>query len=145
MAGGSSGGGKAGGPKKANIQIIPLIDVIFFLLATFVLFTLSLNKSEGLTVTLPTATTGKSRETAGTVTITVAVDGSLGWNKERISLEDFLRRLQDYYLKEGDKAKVLINGDENAYFSQVRYVFDEARKIGFKQVFLETRVRPAGQ
>ncbi|MGH7956493.1 MAG: ExbD/TolR family protein, partial [Opitutaceae bacterium] len=38
MAGSSGGGG--GGKKKARIEIIPLIDVIFFLLATFVLFTL---------------------------------------------------------------------------------------------------------
>lgn len=144
MAGGSSGG-KAGGPKKANIQIIPLIDVVFFLLATFVLFTLSLNKSEGLTVTLPPSVTGAPRDTAGTVTVSVLVDGSLGWNKEQISLEDFLSRLQGFYSREGDAAKVLINGDENAMFSQVRYVFDEARKIGFKKVYLETRVRQAGQ
>ena len=36
------------GRKKARIEIIPLIDVIFFLLATFILFTLSLNKSEAI-------------------------------------------------------------------------------------------------
>ena len=46
MAGSSSSRG-SGGKKKARIEIIPLIDVIFFLLATFVLFTLSLNKSAG--------------------------------------------------------------------------------------------------
>ena len=58
---GSSGGTDASGKKKARIEIIPLIDVIFFLLATFVLFTLSLNKSEGLTgVKLPQSETGES-------------------------------------------------------------------------------------
>jgi len=144
MAGGSSGG-KPGGPKKANIQIIPLIDVIFFLLATFVLFTLSLNRSEGMTVTLPSATTGEVRDTAGTVTVSVLVDGSMAWNKEQVSLEDFLGRLQRYFATNGVDAKVLINGDENAMFSQVRYVFDEARKIGFKKVFIETRVLRKGQ
>jgi len=145
MAGGSSGGGNPGGPKKANIQIIPLIDVIFFLLATFVLFTISLNKSEGLSVSLPATQSGVQRDTAGTVTITVEIDGSIAWNKERVSLDDFLRRLQDFFLKEGADARVLINGDENALFVGVRYVFDEARKIGFKKVFLETRIRQAGQ
>lgn len=145
MAGGSSGGGKAGGPKKANIQIIPLIDVVFFLLATFVLFTLSLNRSEGFTVSLPPTVTGVGRDPAGTVTVTVEVDGSLGWNKERISLESFLDRMRDFYAREGKSARILINGDENAYFSQVRYVFDEARKIGFEKVFLETRMRQRGQ
>lgn len=144
MAGGSSGG-NPGGPKKANIQIIPLIDVVFFLLATFVLFTLSLNKSEGITVTLPPASTGAPRDTAGTATVSVAVDGALAWNKDQISLEDFLDRLQTYRRVQGDQAKVLINGDENAMFSQVRYVFDEARKAGFQKVFLETRVRQPGQ
>jgi len=144
MAGGSSGG-KPGGPKKANIQIIPLIDVIFFLLATFVLFTISLNRSEGLTVSLPQAATGTMRDTAGTHTVTISVDGSLAWDKEQISLEDFLLRLQSYRRTGGDEARLLINGDENAMFSQVRYVFDEARKSDFKKVFLETRIRQAGQ
>jgi len=144
MAGGSSGG-KPGGPKKANIQIIPLIDVIFFLLATFVLFTISLNKSEGVTVTLPAASTGAPRDPAGSVTVSVSVDGSLAWNKEQISLDDFLLRLKSYYVTAADDARILINGDENAMFSQVRYVFDEARKIGFKKVFLETRIRQPGQ
>ena len=41
--------------KKARIEIIPLIDVIFFLLATFVLFTLSLNKLASLPIDLPEA------------------------------------------------------------------------------------------
>jgi biopolymer transport protein ExbD len=143
MAGGSSGG-KPGGPKKANIQIIPLIDVIFFLLATFVLFTISLNKSEGITVSLPVASTGEPRDPTG-VTISVSVDGSLGWNKDQISLDEFLVRLQRYFNTDGADARILINGDENAMFTQVRYVFDESRKIGFKKVFLETRIRQAGQ
>ena len=143
MAGGSSGG-KQGGPKKANIQIIPLIDVIFFLLATFVLFTISLNKSEGVTVSLPTASTGEPRDPTG-VTISISIDGSLAWNKEQVSLEDFLTRMTSYFRTDGADARILINGDENAMFSQVRYVFDEARKIGFRKVFLETRIRLAGQ
>ena len=54
---GGGGGTGPGGVKRARIEIIPLIDVIFFLLATFVLFTLSLNKSNGITVTLPKAET----------------------------------------------------------------------------------------
>ena len=41
--------------KKARIEIIPLIDVIFFLLATFVLFTLSLNRIQSVPLNLPVA------------------------------------------------------------------------------------------
>ena len=52
MAGGGSSRDSSG-KKRARIEIIPLIDVIFFLLATFVLFTLSENRSGGLHVELP--------------------------------------------------------------------------------------------
>jgi biopolymer transport protein ExbD len=140
---GSSGGGKSGGKKKARIEIIPLIDVIFFLLATFVLFTLSLNKSGGLTgVTLPDSETGVPREP--TVTLTIQQEGTFGWDKDPITLEEFQVRLNNYYIANGPDAQFLINGDENAAFSQVIYVFDEVRKKGFKKVLIETRVRPAG-
>lgn len=138
---GSSGGGGGGGKKKARIEIIPLIDVIFFLLATFVLFTLSLNKSSGLPVTLPSVGTSEPRDPAGTVTITVTQEGTLAWDKDPITLDEFLTRLESYKQAAGPDARILINGDENAFFSQARYVFDEVRKKGIQKVLIETRVR----
>ncbi len=126
--------------KKARIEIIPLIDVIFFLLATFVLFTLSLNKSNGLNVQLPISGTSEPRDPAGSVTITVTDEGTLAWNKDLVTLDEFLQRLQQFRAQEPD-GRVLINGDERAFFAQAIYVFDEARKAGFTKVFIETRVR----
>jgi biopolymer transport protein ExbD len=140
MAG--SSGGSSGGKKKARIEIIPLIDVIFFLLATFVLFTISLNKSEGLKVSLPRSETSEPRDPAGTVTITVTAD-VIAWNKEPITLDEFIARLQAYKAAEPEP-KVLINGDENAYFSQAVYVFDEVRKAGISKVLIETRIKQPG-
>lgn len=140
---GSSGGGSSGGKKRARIEIIPLIDVIFFLLATFVLFTLSLNKSNGLGgVAMPHSETGEVRDPNG-VTISVTAEGTLGWNKDPVTLDEFLHRLQEYHLQNPD-GRILINGDENAFFSQAVYVFDEVRKAGFQKVMIETRVKPAG-
>jgi len=141
---GSSGGSK-GGKKKARIEIIPLIDVIFFLLATFVLFTLSLNKSGGVAgIALPVSDTGENRDPAGTVTISVTETGTIAWNKDFISLSEFIDRLKTYKVAEPD-GRILINGDENALFNAALYVFDEARKTGFQKVFIETKVRPAGK
>ena len=137
---GSSGGGNSGGKKKARIEIIPLIDVIFFLLATFVLFTLALNKSEGLTgVELPQSETGEVRDPADSVTITVTQEGTLGWNKDPVTLDEFLARLKTYKIA-NPEGKILINGDDGAFFSQAIYVFDEVRKAGFQRVLIETRV-----
>ena len=137
---GSSGGGGPG--KKARIEIIPLIDVIFFLLATFVLFTLSLNKSDGVPVTLPATETGQARDRENSITISVKADGTLAWGKEEpITLDEFLTRLQQSHATT-PFGRILINGDQNATFSQAVYVFDQVRIVGFEQVFIETRLMP---
>lgn len=133
-------GGGSGGAKKARIEIIPLIDVIFFLLATFVLFTLSLNKSNGLKVQLPVSETAVPRDPSGTVTVSITDEGALAWNMDLVTLDEFLLRLQQYHIQEPD-GRILINGDERAFFAQAVYVFDEARKAGFLKVFVETRSR----
>jgi len=125
------------GPKKARIEIVPLIDVIFFLLATFVLFTLALNKSNGLPVKLPEAIFGEGRDPSGSITITVTRDGYIAWNKDPIPLDEFIVRLKTYYAQDPLNAKVLINGDENASFSSAIYVLDEVRKAGITKVYIE--------
>lgn len=142
MAGSSSGGG--GGKKKARIEIIPLIDVIFFLLATFVLFTLALNKSNGLPVRLPDAASGEKRDPANSVTITVTAEGTLAWDKDPVTMQEFLDRLQQYKIRETNP-KVLINGDQEAMFSQAIYAFDEVRKAGIQKVYIETLVQAPGK
>ncbi|MEN9840739.1 MAG: hypothetical protein RL376_539 [Verrucomicrobiota bacterium] len=142
MAGGGGGNRGGGGPKKARVEIIPLIDVIFFLLATFVLFTLSLNTSAGLAVSLPKTSTSVARDPSSSVTLSIRDDGTLGWDKELINLDQFIIRLQAFKQTTQDP-KVLINGDENALFQQVRYVIDEVRKAGISKVLIETRLRPA--
>jgi biopolymer transport protein ExbD len=143
MAG--SSGGSSGGRKRARIEIIPLIDVIFFLLATFVLFTLSLNKSNGVSgINLPPSETGEPRDPAGTVTISVTDAGTIAWNKDYISLAEFIDRLRAYKAADPE-GRILINGDEEALFNAALYVFDEARKAGFQRIFIETKVRAAGR
>jgi len=133
------GGSGPGGVKRARIEIIPLIDVIFFLLATFLLFTLALNKSNGVKVTLPVSETGDIFNPEG-VTISVTDEGAIAWNQDMITLDEFQQRLLAEYKKDPD-TRILINGDEHAFFAQAIYVFDESRKAGFKKVFIETRSR----
>ena len=143
MAGGSSGG-SPGGPKKARIEIIPLIDVVFFLLATFVLFTLSLNKSNGVSVKLPQTQSSEPRDPAGSVTISLTDENAIAWDKDPISLDEFITRLQAFKQVAGADGKILINGDEAALYSSARYVLDEIRKAGMNKVLIETRDMAAG-
>jgi biopolymer transport protein ExbD len=128
-----------GGKKKARIEIIPLIDVVFFLLATFVLFTLSLNKSQGVHVVLPESETGVPRDPSGSATISVTAEGTMAWDKDPVTLDEFLTRLKEFHIEHPDDARILINGDADASFASVIYAFDEVRKTGIPKVLIETK------
>lgn len=133
------------GKKKARIEIIPLIDVIFFLLATFVLFALSLKRIKSLPVQLPVASAlTQSNPDTDMVTIEVSNQGTCYWNRELISAGEIPGRL-DQYKKSVDDPRILIAGDDKAKFGPVVSVLDEVRKAGIEQVSVETRVRPTGR
>ena len=132
--------------KKARIEIIPLIDVIFFLLATFVLFTLSLNRIESVPVDLPVAAPPSSEKPneKDNVTIQVSGDGAIFWNKELIDLAEVPSRIA-FFKTQSEDPRVLIAGDEKARFGLTVAVLDEVRKADIKKFSVETRTRPTGK
>jgi biopolymer transport protein ExbD len=93
---------------------------------------------------LPQTVTAEPRATEGTHTVSVTQEGTLAWDKEYVSLDEFLARLKAFHVQNPD-GKILINGDENATFNAAIYVFDEARKAGFEKILIETKVRQAGR
>jgi len=131
--------------KKARIEIIPLIDVIFFLLATFVLFTLSLNRIQSVPVDLPVAKPNSDpQDNKDSVTIQVSADNSLFWNREPMEMTDLPSRITAYKSQTEDP-KILIAGDEKARFGATVQVLDEVRKAGIMKFSVETRTRPTGK
>ncbi len=131
--------------KKARIEIIPLIDVIFFLLATFVLFTLSLNKIASIPIDLPKAVPpDPSKEPPPVVTIQVSDQGTLYWDREIISKDLLQTRLEEYARTEADP-RVLVAGDDRALYGPTIEVLDAVRAAKIEKVSIETRVRPTGR
>jgi biopolymer transport protein ExbD len=129
------------GKKKARIEIIPLIDVIFFLLATFVLFTLSLNRIVSVPVQLPAATPPSDvKPDPDLVTLEMSDAGSAYWNGELISITEIAPRLERYKTQVANP-RVLIAADNRAKFGPVVTALDEVRKAGIDQVSVETRIR----
>ncbi len=131
--------------KKARIEIVPMIDIIFFLLATFVLFTLSLNRIRSVPVDLPSAqppTNSAAKEEP--TTIQVSEGGAVYWNRELVDVADLPAMLANYR-KEVDDPKILIAGDEKARFGATVAVLDEIRKAGIEKFSVETRTRPTGK
>jgi biopolymer transport protein ExbD len=131
--------------KKARIEIIPLIDVIFFLLATFVLFTLSLNALKSIPVDLPVAAPPNPNPPKDdSVTIQVSGDGAIFWNKELIDMGEVPARIA-HYKTQTDDPRILIAGDERARFGLTVNVLDLIRNAGIEKFSVETRTRPTGK
>lgn len=135
----------ASSAKKARIEIIPLIDVVFFLLATFVLFTLSLNKIESIPLNLPKATPpDPTRPPEEPTIIQVSDADSVFWNREPISMNEVTPRLLQL-TQQTSTPKVLISGDDRAKFGALVQVLDKVRETGIEQVSVETAYRPSGR
>jgi biopolymer transport protein ExbD len=138
------------GKKKARIEIIPLIDVVFFLLATFVLFTLSLNRLVEVPVTLPKAgPPSASPPDPNMVVLQMSGGKTCYWKQgqnasELISTDDIAYRI-DQYKKSVTTPKILVTGDNDAKFSATVLALDEVRKAGIQQVSVETQTRPTGR
>jgi len=131
--------------KKARIEIIPLIDVIFFLLATFVLFTLSLNRIQSVPVDLPAAKPSTDQNPKDdSVTIQVSGEGAIFWNRELIDMSEVPSRIA-FYKTQSEDPRILVAGDERARFGTTVAVLDEIRKAGISKFSVETRTRPTGK
>ena len=132
------------GKKKARIEIIPLIDVIFFLLATFVLFTLSLNRIASIPINLPVPSNKPADPDDDMVTLQISDQGAY-WNREPIQIDEITPKL-DELKKRVAKPRILITGDDHARFGITVRALDEIRKAGIDQVSVETgRTRPTGR
>ena len=133
--------GSGGGGKRARIEIIPLIDIIFFLLATFVMVSLSMTKNQGINVALPAAGSpeklGTNDERDKAVTLSVNEKGEVYYNKEKITIAQLPLKLQAYKTS-AKEPKVIINGDGAAAYKNVVAVLDEVKKIGITKVGLNT-------
>lgn len=127
--------------KKARIEIIPLIDVIMFLMASFVLVMLSMSKTKNIPLELPTGQPPIPGAEPPPPPTKISIDtaGDYFWEGQRVSLDDLLLRLNG--LKSQADPKVLVEGEIGAQFGKAVVVIDEARKAGIKMVTVDTKAK----
>lgn len=126
--------------KRARIEIIPLIDIIFFLLATFVMVSLSMVKNQGISVNLPTTATSSAEDAKPVITISVNDKEEIYLDKKLVSFEQMSGKLQELKATDSD-LKVLINGDEKASFGTAIGILDEVRRLGIVKVSIRTKAQ----
>jgi biopolymer transport protein ExbD len=128
-------------PKKhARIEIIPLIDIMFFLLASFMMVSLSQVRMKGWKVDLPEGKSGEVQNKKDYVSLSVDKDGLYYFDKEQIKLEEILPKLQQVY-RTNPEAKIFIRGDREAVHGNVTRMLDQIRSSGFTKLSFEIKSR----
>ena len=123
---------------RPRLEIIPFIDIMFFLLATFMMVSLSMIKNEGMQVSLPSAATGSPEDRKSSVTVTVSESGDIYLDKELLTVSALKTELSRMK-RDNSNLKVFINGDERADFGKGIEILDEVRAIGITKVSIQTK------
>lgn len=110
-----------------QINIVPMIDVIFAILTFFIMSTLFLTRSEGLPVNLPKAATGQSDRPAS-VTVTIAKEGEISFNREAIALDDLEGAIRAK-AEDNQNLLVVVNADTSVHHGRVVEVMDRVRRV----------------
>jgi biopolymer transport protein ExbD len=111
--------------KKARIEIIPMIDTIFFLLVFFMISTLSMSQFKGMPVNLPKAASGQQAP-AESAAITINKEGQIFLNQQAIDKSALGESLRQQLVKNPEML-VVINADDGVHHGQVVEVMDIAR------------------
>ncbi|MBL9142167.1 MAG: biopolymer transporter ExbD [Verrucomicrobiaceae bacterium] len=119
--------------KKARLEIIPLIDIMFFLLASFMLVSLSMTKQRTVSVNLPAAASGQTNLKPDNISLAVKADGQLFIEKQAITLEALEPMLKDK-LKVNKDLPVFISGDAATPHGAMIAVLDYVRRCGVTKV-----------
>lgn len=124
-----------GAEEKARIEIIPMIDVMMFLLVFFVLIMTEMIHGAGIPLALPQASSSEQLETTQ-VNLGVDKAGDLFIDGHRSQAPAVLQRLKE--LKRDKKVVVVISGDQATPYQDIVKVMDLARAAGIEAVGLAT-------
>ena len=121
--------------RRARIEMIPLIDVVFLLLTAFVYTAVTMVVVRGVEVELPAAFTGEDLEEER-LTVIVGADGRAYIEEEPVSVEELVERASAF-LKEHPGGGVYIRGDRAAELGLTINVLDALRAGGTDRVTFE--------
>jgi biopolymer transport protein ExbD len=123
---------------KARIEIIPLIDIMFFLLASFMMVSLSQVRMKGMKVNLPTGQSGETQSKKDYISVSVDSNGNPYFDKEEMTYDTLTARLKKVH-DENPEAKVFVRGDADTVHFNVIRVLDILRSVGFYKVAFEIK------
>ena len=124
---------------EPKLMIIPMIDIIFFLLVFFMISTMTMVQQNTFKVGLPQASSAQL-DMNQHVNITVMADGNIAFNKESLDKEQLIRRVQ-IELQRNPDLQVILNGDKDVNYGFVIETFDALKQAGVKKLSIAVEKR----
>lgn len=129
-------------PKRhTRLEIIPLIDIMFFLLASFMMVSLQMQKVRALKASLPTATQATSTTKPDIINLKVDKFGQVTADDKPVSLSELPAMLTKRY-DANTNVPVYITGSKEATHGSIVYVLDLVKRAGIEHVAIAVKAAP---
>lgn len=122
-----------------QIMIIPMIDIIFFLLVFFMMSTLYMVEQNTIPVALPPTSSAQSSQDSF-VPITITAQANIIFNREEIPPELLTARIQTELLR-NQEASFILRGDRQVEYGKVIGILDELKKAGVRKITVATELK----
>ena len=123
---------------KARIEIIPLIDIMFFLLASFMMVSLSQVHVKGIKLNLPSGISGQTQSRREYIALSVDKDGDIFYDKQKVDPNEVYQRLL-HVKRISPNAKIFIRGDRDTYQGDILRLIEQVRSAGFYKIAFEVK------
>ncbi len=128
-------------PRKARLEIIPLIDVMFFLLAAFMMVSLTMSKQQTVKVNLPVSSASQDDFKPDNISLAVNAAGDIFLGEERLAFTELERRLAEQF-RQDPATPVYISADADTRHRDTIRAVDAARRAGFTKVAFNVKSAP---
>jgi biopolymer transport protein ExbD len=128
--------------KHSRIEIIPLIDIMFFLLASFMMVSLQMQKVRTLKASLPTATLATTTTRPDLINLTVDRSGQVSVDKKSVSFPELFRLLTNRH-QLNTNIPVYITGNRDTTHGSMIYVLDFVKRAGIQRVAISVKADSA--
>ena len=128
-------------PRKSRIVIIPLIDIMFFLLASFMMVSLQMSRTANIHVNLPVARQAKRDFQPDMMQLAVDTKGAVWLEHKALSLAELTQVVSNRF-KADPHLPVFISGDRDTLHGAMVEVYQAVRAGGVQEVSFMTRDNP---
>ena len=128
--------------ERARIELIPMIDIMFFLLVVFIFISISLIKLNGVTLNLPKASPAAITQKPQVMNVSIRQDDTIYVDKVAVTMEglqDDLEKLQAQGLQ--DKEQIIVSGDRDSKLQKLVDVMDLCNRLGFSKLSIRTETK----